>query len=89
MKRSFYEVLGVARDADQSQIDTAYAAAGAKLMATSVRGIAAATAERAGTCWPLRRRTGRWASRFCRTAGRRWRRPSQWWQRSGPATSST
>ena len=45
MKRSFYEVLGVARDADQSQIDTAYASAGAKLAAVAVRGTAAATAE--------------------------------------------
>lgn len=45
MKRSFYEVLGVARDADQSQIDMQYAAAGAKLAAIEVRGTAAAIAE--------------------------------------------
>ena len=45
MKRSFYEVLGVTRDADQSQIDVAYAAAGAKLAAIDVRGTATATAE--------------------------------------------
>jgi curved DNA-binding protein CbpA len=45
VKRSFYEVLGVARDADQSQIDTAYALAGEKLAVITVRGTAAAIAE--------------------------------------------
>ena len=45
MKRSFYEVLGVTRDADQAEIDTAYALAGAKLNAASVRGTAAAVTE--------------------------------------------
>jgi len=45
VKRSFYDVLGVARNADQSQIDTAYALAGEKLAVITVRGTAAAIAE--------------------------------------------
>ena len=38
MKRSFYEMLGVSPDADQTQIDTAYATTAAKLEAGSRRG---------------------------------------------------
>jgi DnaJ-class molecular chaperone len=45
MKRSFYEMLGVARDADQAQIDAAYALAMERLNAEDVRGIAAAVNE--------------------------------------------
>jgi DnaJ-class molecular chaperone len=45
VKRSFYEVLGVARDAEQAQIDTAYALAGERLAVITVRGTAAAIAE--------------------------------------------
>ena len=45
MKLSLYDVLGVARDADQAQIDMAYAAAEEKLNVVTVRGMAAATAE--------------------------------------------
>ena len=46
MKRSFYEILGVAHNADQSQIDAAYAAATAKLNATTgVRGAIESVAE--------------------------------------------
>lgn len=39
MKRSFYEMLGVARDANQAQIDAAYALAMERLNAEDVRGI--------------------------------------------------
>ncbi len=39
MKRSFYEMLGVARTADQAQIDAAYALAMERLNAEDVRGI--------------------------------------------------
>ena len=45
MKRSFYEMLEVRHDADQSQIDAAYALATAKLNTTNVRGVAAAVTE--------------------------------------------
>lgn len=45
MKRSFYEMLGVARDANQDQIDAAYALAMERLNAENVRGVAAAVSE--------------------------------------------
>ena len=46
MKRSFYEMLGIPREADKAQIDAAYAQATAKLNATTnVRGSADALAE--------------------------------------------
>ena len=46
MKRSFYEMLGIPRDADKAQIDAAYAQATAKLdSTTSVRGSSEALAE--------------------------------------------
>lgn len=40
MKRSFYEMLGVPHDADQAQIETAYAVMTAKLKAANMRGAA-------------------------------------------------
>lgn len=45
MKRSFYEMLGVARNADQAQIDAAYATAMERLNAEDVRGNAEAVNE--------------------------------------------
>ena len=45
MKRSFYEMLGIVHDADQPQIDAAYAQATARLNAVTSRGVAAAVAE--------------------------------------------
>lgn len=45
MERSFYEMLGVARDADQAQIDAAYALAMERLNAGGVRGNAPAVNE--------------------------------------------
>ncbi|HUO44581.1 MAG TPA: hypothetical protein VMT94_06675 [Burkholderiales bacterium] len=46
MKRSFYEILGVAHDADQARLDAAYEAAVARLnVTTSVRGTAESVAE--------------------------------------------
>jgi DnaJ-class molecular chaperone len=45
MKRSFYEMLGVARNADQAQIDAAYALATERLNAEDVRGVAEAVNE--------------------------------------------
>jgi curved DNA-binding protein CbpA len=45
MKRSFYEMLGVARDADQAQIHVAYGLAMERLNAEDVRGIATAVNE--------------------------------------------
>ena len=45
MKRSFYDMFGVPRDATQEQIDAAYKHATAKLNATNVRGAAQATME--------------------------------------------
>jgi len=46
MKRSFYEILGVAHDADQAKLDAAYEAATVKLNSTtSVRGTAESVAE--------------------------------------------
>src|ERR1035437_10386940 len=45
MKRSFYEMLGITHDADQSQIDAAYDAATAKLNASNLRGAAEAAVE--------------------------------------------
>ena len=45
MKRSFYEMLGVTHDADQAQIDTAYALATAKMGASNTRGVNEAVSE--------------------------------------------
>ena len=45
MKRSFYEMLGVARDADKARIDAAYALAMERLNAEDVRGVGAAVNE--------------------------------------------
>lgn len=45
MKRSFYEMLGVAHDADQTQIDIAYAQTSAKFNAANLRGVTAAVIE--------------------------------------------
>jgi curved DNA-binding protein CbpA len=45
MKRSFYEMLGITHDADQSQIDAAYGVATAKLNASNLRGAAEAAVE--------------------------------------------
>ena len=45
MKRSFYEMLGITRDADQVQIDAAYAQASAKFNAANLRGVAEAVTE--------------------------------------------
>ena len=45
MKRSFYEMLGVAHDADQAQIDIAYAQTVAKFNAVNLRGVTAAVTE--------------------------------------------
>lgn len=45
MKRSLYEMLGIARDADQAQIDAAFAAASEKLNIVTVRGTGAAIVE--------------------------------------------
>ena len=39
MKRSFYEMLGIGHDADQAQIDAAYAQATARLSAGNLRGV--------------------------------------------------
>jgi DnaJ-class molecular chaperone len=45
MKRSFYEMLGIARDADQPVIDLAYADATARLTAGASRGASDAVIE--------------------------------------------
>lgn len=45
MKRSFYEMLGIAHDADQAQIDIAYAQANARLNAGNLRGVTEAVME--------------------------------------------
>lgn len=45
MKRSFYEMLGIARDADQSAIDLAYGQATARLNSGTARGAADAVTE--------------------------------------------
>ena len=45
MKRSFYDMLGVAQDADLPHIDRAYGLAMAKLNAANMRGVAAAVNE--------------------------------------------
>lgn len=45
MKRSFYEMLEIGHDADQSQIDAAYELATAKLNAINLRGVAAAVTD--------------------------------------------
>src|SRR3972149_1690743 len=45
MKRTFYEMLGMPHDADQAQIDTAYALTTAKLNAAKLRGAAEAVTE--------------------------------------------
>ncbi|MCE9639178.1 MAG: DnaJ domain-containing protein [Betaproteobacteria bacterium] len=45
MKRSFYEMLGIGHDADQAQIDAAYAQATARLSAGNLRGVTEAVME--------------------------------------------
>ncbi|MCX7136766.1 MAG: hypothetical protein NTW47_09075 [Proteobacteria bacterium] len=45
MKRSFYEMLGIGHDADQTQIDAAYAQATARLSAGNLRGVTEAVME--------------------------------------------
>jgi curved DNA-binding protein CbpA len=45
VKRSFYEMLEIARDADQAQIDIAYAQATAKFNAANLRGVTEAVIE--------------------------------------------
>lgn len=45
MKRSFYEMLGIARDADQARIDIAYNQANARLNSGTARGAAEAAIE--------------------------------------------
>lgn len=45
MKRSFYEMLGIAHDADQAQIDVAYAQATTRLSAGNLRGVTEAVIE--------------------------------------------
>ena len=45
MKRSLYEMLGIAHDADQAQIDIAYAQANARLNAGNLRGVTEAVME--------------------------------------------
>lgn len=45
VKRSFYEMLGIAHDADQAQIDIAYAQANARLNAGNLRGVTEAVME--------------------------------------------
>ena len=45
MKRSFYEMLEIARDADQARIDIAYAHATARLSSVASRGAADAVIE--------------------------------------------
>jgi len=45
MKRSFYQILEVPRDADQAQLDAAYGAALAKASAAHARGVDDAKAE--------------------------------------------
>jgi len=45
MKRSFYEMLGIARDADQARIDIAYNQANARLSTGTARGATEAVIE--------------------------------------------
>lgn len=45
MKRSFYEMLGITRDADQVQIDAAYAQVTSKFNAANLRGVAEVVTE--------------------------------------------